>query len=569
MPNIPQYDAGSLSLRPTEVGVEAAAGTARRVGGFFNQKASAEDTLARETSRLAGETEKLGSETGELGAEKGAALSSAGRAIGSGVTAVGDAAVKYLDNQQISKGSADFSSLMLSATKAWNDTVKNADPNDPTVGPKFLQGLNQQLNDFKTNGGFVTENGQKWAESHIDALRQHMAEKTLGDMSALAGQAAVVNHQQTINSLSATVHGDPASIDFALAALKSSTEGIISTNPNLTGTKAGEVRGELLQKGSESIIKSAAIGYIEKTGKMPDWVTDPKYSGFVNGAELQMFEKQAKAQARVDALTAKQTELATRQLNERKAEGEANKNLTDNVKLDPVSGRPIVGPDWFKRALDIAKMPDAPQGLARTMMDWGEHQQNVKAESVIDDAATKQQLTDRLFDPTNPTTRVDLMRAQVAGKLSNNSFTSMERLVTELETSPLKGPVWQDTAAAVKDELILSNVGLPGKDITGATNYAKWAQSFIPDYLAKSRAGTLPPNALDVKDPTSMISQSMAPFKRSVQQRSQDYLSVLSGEAPRNDAMPAIPAPNQRNAGSIYDTPKGKMKWTGTGWVAP
>ena len=30
-----------------------------------------------------------------------------------------------------------------------------------------------------------------------------------------------------------------------------------------------------------------------------------------------------------------------------------------------------------------------------------------------------------------------------------------------------------------------------------------------------------------------------------------------------------IPPAAQRKAGQTYDTPKGKLKWTGTGWVQP
>jgi len=30
----------------------------------------------------------------------------------------------------------------------------------------------------------------------------------------------------------------------------------------------------------------------------------------------------------------------------------------------------------------------------------------------------------------------------------------------------------------------------------------------------------------------------------------------------------SIPAKESRKIGAIYDTPKGKMKWIGTGWVS-
>ena len=34
------------------------------------------------------------------------------------------------------------------------------------------------------------------------------------------------------------------------------------------------------------------------------------------------------------------------------------------------------------------------------------------------------------------------------------------------------------------------------------------------------------------------------------------------------EAEPA-PAPEQRQAGKVYNTPKGPLRWTGTGWLAP
>src|SRR5258708_3327228 len=100
---------------------------------FSNQLAGAEDTLARETSRLAGGTQELGRQTETLGAEKGAGLADTGRRVGSSIAAAGDVAVKYLEHRDISQGAPAFARVLAQKTNEWNDTVKNADPNDPTV----------------------------------------------------------------------------------------------------------------------------------------------------------------------------------------------------------------------------------------------------------------------------------------------------------------------------------------------------------------------------------------------------------------------------------------------------
>ena len=527
MANLQEFNPGDLGLRPSETGVEAFQSAGRRIGASYNQ--------------VAGDFTQLGSEAS--GAIKDA----------------GQVYLQYAEHKDISKLSADFAVKQDQLIKQWNDTAKNADPNDPTVAQKFReQVLEPQLEDFGSDA--ATEAGQSFAQSHVAALRNHMFEKTAADMSTLAGVAAKVNFEKTVNALSNTAMNDPSSLDHSLQIAESSIKGMAGSAPNLSAADAARVTEEGLQHAKEQIVKSAAFGVIQKTGQVPSWATDPKYSPYINGMELKQFESAAKAQQKANTYYEKQTQLLEKQQAVMNVHTSAAKAITDNVTFDPQSGQPVVNPQFFKDALAIARdNPNAPNAAetARTMMSWGESQQS-KGAKPLDDPATKSDLTDRMFSADKPTTTLDLMKARSDGKISDHTFQAMHGLVQELEQAPLKGPIWQDTIGAVKGELILSNVGLPGKDITGEGNYAKWAQTFIPQYLAQSRAGTLPPNALDVKDPNSMISQSMAPFKRSVAQRAQDYLSVLGGGAA---ATPKIATKTDFDAlpsGSTYIGTDGK-----------
>jgi hypothetical protein len=111
---------------------------------------------------------------------------------------------------------------------------------------------------------------------------------------------------------------------------------------------------------------------------------------------------------------------------------------------------------------------------------------------------------------------LDLMKAHTAGQLSDHSFNVMNGLVKELQQSPLKGDIWKSTTQAVRDRLIRTDL-LEGRDAVGSANYASFMQHFVPAYLAKSRADALQPNALDLNDPKSMISQMLQPYKTSMQ----------------------------------------------------
>jgi hypothetical protein len=509
MPNIREFSAPQgLGLNPTETGIEATAGAARRIGGFYNQAADAQNTVAGlkndEGSRIAG-----------------------------AVKDVGQVAVDYMDHREISAGAAHGAELIATVNDAWNQKLKdpNFDPNDTTAAAKFREEtLAPALEQFQS--GFNTEKSQAWAEQFVDHYRQHMFEKTAADMSTMAGVALKANYEKTINGLSSAVASDPSSLDFALRSVDHSLGAMVDSSPNLDAAAAAGVKTEISLKAKEAIVKAAVSGMITQNPNTDLDAIQKKYGDYINGAEMKMFAKAAQTQAKVDAYHDKSAAIAQRQLDDQKVHAGATKVISDNVSIDQQTGSPIIKPKFFNDALELArKNPDAPSAGAtvRTMLDWGASLLN-KENKPVDDPTVKSDLMTRMFSADKPTTTLDLMRARADGKISDHTFEAYQGLVQELEQTPLKGPVWHDTIEGVKAELVLSNVGLPGKDITGEGNYAKWAQTFIPQYLAKSRAGTLPPNALDVKDPTSLISQSMAPFKRTVQQRAQDYLSVLSGE---------------------------------------
>lgn len=546
MPNIKIFDTPALGLRPTETGIETFAGNARRMGAFFNQQAGA---------------------LSELGAEKGAALRTAGNAVGGGIQAAGDAAVNYLDHKEISAGAAKGTELMSTLTDAWNQKISDPklDPNDPTIKQQFMQEqLEPALQQFKSDSGFfTTEKSQQFAEQFIEHFRQHMENKTAADMSTLAGIALKTNVATTVNSLSSMVASDPSSLEFALQSADHAIGAKVSSSPNLDATTAASVRSEVGLKAKEAIVKSAVIGMIQKNPGVDLDAIQKKYGDYINGAEMKMFQKTAQVQARSDAAMAKQELLLKKQVADQNMHAGSNQIIADNVTIDPQSGRPIINPKFFQQTLDLArKNPDAPSAAStvRTMLDWAESQQNRETRHV-DDPAIVKGLTDRMFDPANPTTEIDLMRAQTQGKLSDHTYTQLGGMVKQLQETPLKGPIYQDTMKAVHGSLVLNVPGIPGKDDKGEQNYASFVQSFIPQYLAKFREGSLPPNALDIKDPNSMISQAMAPFKRTASQRMQDYVSSIGGLASDTKRISTKAEYDALPVGTVYISAKDGQKY--------
>jgi hypothetical protein len=435
MPNIRPYDTGNLALRPTETGVEAAAGAARRVGAFYNQRAGATDELARNTQQLGHETGQLGRETGDLGNFEGGLIKDVGNRAGSALQAAGDQYVAYEDHKEISHGAAVASDMFVNLEKQWNDQLKGADPNDPSVAAKFNETvLKPSLEQFGEN--FTTERSQQFAEGIVDRYRQHFATKTAADMSTLGGIAAKENAQKTVNSLSSAVYLDPTSLDTAIDTLKHSAGHIVDSSPTIDAETGARVKSELSFNGVSSLVKAAGAGYVAKNPNFDLDAFQKKYADYISGGEIKMFQKAAQTQAHADAWTQKQLETAQRKEIETKAAGELSKNWTDNVTYDE-TGQVHVKPQAMQNILDIErKYPGAATADSQKMISFLQAQQREKREVIISDQATRGDLLQRMSSPDKFPTEIEILRAQAEHKLSPQDGKEMLELQKAITQRP-------------------------------------------------------------------------------------------------------------------------------------
>jgi len=409
MPNIRSYDApAGIGLQPSQTGVEAVAGAARRGGAFFNQAA---DSLR------------------QTGAEFGSAIKTAG-----------DVAVKYMEHDEISKGAAGFATLQNNLLTQWNETAKNADPNDPSTAGKFIDDIvNPSLEKF--TGSFNTEGGQKYAEQHIDSLRQQMFKTTSADMSTLAGIAVQQNYSTTVNKLSSTVRSDPASLDFALKTAESSVGALASSSPNLDATAAAKVSGPLLQNAKEQIVKSWFMGVAEKN---PDeavkQLESGKYSDFIKGDEA----KTIIGYARTNARLARSEQTNARVMADYTAKQDFHKAAND-LELSTIpadaTGRPTLPKDYWQKVREIGQMPGAmlePSRL-KQMVDNGERitARLDKPEPLgpVSHAATMDLLAKiRSTDASRLTSNDAIYQAYGDGKLNTGDFNFLQKEYANIRT---------------------------------------------------------------------------------------------------------------------------------------
>jgi hypothetical protein len=367
-----------LTIQPTEVGVEAAAAAARRGGAFFNQAGQDFDTL--------------------------------GQRAGSAIRDAGDAYVKYAAHQEISHGAATFAQLHSDLTNQWNDTAKNADPNDPSIAGKFNdETLNPALEKFRS--AFSTEAGQNWAESHIDALRSHMFEKTAADMSTLAGDAVTVNVRKMTNAWTNTARNDPSAVPYLLSTAESSINGVVQTSPNLKGVNAAKVTQQILQATKEQIVKAGALGAIESSADPEKAAATfaQRYPDYVNSQEIDQFAKAAKYYKRIGDSETRAARVQADYENKNDFNTKIN-NLEASTMPQKPGDPPQLPPDYWDKLRDLSMHPGAAlePGRLRSMVQQGE---------IITDRLNKPEPIARVSHDTT----MDLLGQIRSGKMPDNT----------------------------------------------------------------------------------------------------------------------------------------------------
>lgn len=475
MPNIDDPAFNAPDIRPTETGVESTARAGLRLGAYGNQIAQAKEREGQE--------------------------------LGSAIHSAGDAAESYISHMEISKGAASGADMVAKLNESWNQTAKNADPNDPSVAAKWrAETLEPALEKYRS--GFLTEGAQNWAEHFVDNYREHAVVKTSADMSSLAADAVHVNAVKTINSLSTAAFNDPSTVDFAKGALAHSLDGLTQSSPTISATDAAKVKTDLTFQGEEKIVNAAIMGAISNGGDWHKIADDPKNAPYVNAPEIQRAEKMEKYYQHGAAVAQKQEILLNKQIAETNAHGAINDSFGKNVTFDETTGRAVINPNFVRDMVQLPlKNPNAPDAAekAKTYIDWAESQQ--KPPPRADNPQVIDGLMKTISDPTVSLddAKIAVAKADIGKGVTAETRGQLIQLASDMRN--LNNPLLVKTMEAAKEIVEPKGSGWnmnPG-------GFAKFYYDFIHNqYLPAKVGGTLPPDALDMSQPNSMISKALA-----------------------------------------------------------
>jgi hypothetical protein len=499
MPNIREFSApNDLGLHPDDRASESLAGSGRRIAALYSEAADAK--------------------------------MSEGRTAASTIGDVGSVAVKYMDHQQISTGAAKGAELFDSLTNSKDQAIKAIDPNDPAYGQKVEAAVKQwRENNLepaleKFSDGFSTENSQAWAEHFIDSTRNHMFTSTSADI-ATAAKIGVTNAvRTTANVASNTALNDPSSVPAQLDLLKHSINGMVDSS-SLTGTASAAVKTEVLEKASEQTVKAGAIGAIQKSNDpektAAEWVA--KYPQYINGAEAVQLAANARQQIRSRNYDYETNRRREKEETQDRSTEVANQYIIDVRSKDPK----LKGDPTAVKILNDTNLTKADKNALLNNLD----RQN--GGPAATDPAVALDLDKRMFDPNNPTSAMDVLKADTAHQLSSHDVESRLKLIAERDKGDFKDPTVKYALDAVG--------AMFGTSQKGQEKNALFNQEIMPKLIQMRNAGQLRPGDFDTKNPESFLMKTYKQFELTEQEKTQAFFEKMARGAPIDlTNMPSI-----------------------------
>ena len=495
--NISEFTSPVDSLHPTEVGVDAYQQAGAKANRIFTELGASHEQTGRQVAQD----------------------------IGGGIKAAGQAAEDTIDYQQKSRGMATEAGLIDTAGRTWDDALKNANPGDTTTADTFKQNvLEPELENWQK--GFTTQKGQEWAQSRVEAIRQHFNTVTAAGMGDLAAASVDTELRTMGNTWQTTAMRDPGQVPFLLKTASDHIETLVNATPNLTGPAAIKAKNEFALKTEQGIVKAGMVGAIQNSsnpeGTAAAWMK--QYPSLIDGTEAIQIARTAKMVDRFNAASAKAAQAADRQAAKDDFEDRAAKLAASAIQPDGSRKAPA---DYFNNVKALAlHHPGATPEKIEALYNAGQPRET----ETVTDPGTKLDLQNKLIAGTlTPTELVAATNDNTGHGLATKDYTALEGQRKLLEEHPLNDKGFEAATKAA-----LASMVVP-------TNYSDFLQEFLPSYLKldpKDKAA-----ALNFSDPNSLISKTMATHEATPAQKIQFKVMQNLGQGiDTTKIAPQIPA---------------------------
>lgn len=430
MPNIKQFDSPIDQLHPDQWGAEALA-------------------------RLAAKKGQAGQEIGHTYER---VVDQAGHIASTFTKEMEDAQFQH----EVQVGAASFAKLQNEQVQDWNATASTADLNDPTIAEKYREKKLQPALD-KWTEGFQTKRGQMWAAERAASFTNHMFEKTSADMMTRAGDAAVVNHTQTVTNLSQAARGDDHFFDQAIESHHALVN-TMATAGNLSADLSAKLRTQATQSGDQEIAHATIAGMIDRNPKAAAALLNSpegakKFGDYLTGDQMATAIRAANAASRLEDDQKRAQENHVKQQQKDMFHEASASVAASTIQQDGTVRLPT---DYFSNIKKMAEMPQADGASIKAAIEFGHTVQREQAQGVpaVTDPMTYNQIRSALFSSDGLKTK-DILQARADGKLSDKDFSFFNKAAEEMQKDPTKAGAmkrFQEKLNSLKSSITKSTV---------------------------------------------------------------------------------------------------------------
>jgi hypothetical protein len=393
----------------------------------------------------------------------------------------------YQEQNETSKLSANLAITQANLTNKWQDTIKNADPNDPEVAKNFLENEVGPALD-KVGEGLGTAGARDMYAKARAGLQANFMVKAHSDQSELAGVAAVQNYVTAKNQLTSATLSDPTSYETNMALGNLVIDGL----KNIPIDKRLELKTGLAKDQANAHIIGIANNDPAAAEKE---LNSGKFDKFMDAGD------KTTVQAHITALANAQKEAdRAAQVEQIRANKEASEKVANTIVASAVQddGSLALQPDFFKSAVAYSNMPNVDASSSRALIDFGraviEDQQ--RGRPAITDPVTYDDLTSRMFLPADDKdhlTLADVYQARAGRHLSDKDFSFIHGAVVSLARDPgkaLQAKQFNDIAAGLKGYIDKSSPFLGQVNAITADKYMQFKRDAKPIFDREIAKGT-------------------------------------------------------------------------------
>lgn len=496
-----------------------------------------------------------------------------GRDFAGAISDAGRATAEWYDQNrtkmEISQGNTLLTNKEMEYTKKWQELTSKSDPNDASIGPKFMEEITADLE--KSVNGATSYGGREWMKKQAEQMMLGWFKQTQADSATRAGQAIRDNAVKSVNTAGAVISANPTSLDRMLEQQTDALKKALENSPNLnaaTRAQLGEtltrqVRGELVQRGLQTMMDAnpeAGLAVL-KSGKYSADITPDGYKALENYAAAVTKRKETEGKAEIE----RQKQIRSEAFSQA-----ASKVYDTQVAITP-DGNVTVKPGFFKAAQDLMRVDPSKTSEVRSMITWGNAQidRATRGLKATDDPATFEDFRSRIFlgpDEPNGLKMAEVYQAAARGELSDKSFSFFKDAVQKDYKDPAKSADYREFERVMKHmrpSFVRGSLFGADDGGVGERNFMRFRQEKWAEY----RAGR------DMKVPASELLSAMGPksiikdFNRyilSAEQQMQLQADRMRGVAGQ---LPAVkPAENMSPSQfdqRFFGSEQPRAKWDG------